>query len=52
LGAAFYQQGRIAEAIQHFHEALRLKPDYSDARRTASGKNYTLEYKDGLDNQA
>lgn len=32
LGYALAQQGRPAEAIPHYREALRLKPDYVEAR--------------------
>ncbi|MBW1960849.1 MAG: tetratricopeptide repeat protein, partial [Deltaproteobacteria bacterium] len=32
LGSAFMQQGRIIEAIDHFHEALRIKPDLAILR--------------------
>jgi len=31
LGAALYKQGRIAEAIEHYLQALRIKPDYQKA---------------------
>ena len=31
LGTAFYQQGRISEAISQFQEAIRLKLDYANA---------------------
>ena len=30
-GAALAQQGRLAEAIEHFQEALRIKPDLAEA---------------------
>jgi len=32
LGAALFHAGRAAEAIHEFQAALRLKPDYVDAR--------------------
>jgi len=31
LGAALHTQGRRAEALEHFQEALRIRPDYVDA---------------------
>jgi len=31
LGNALYRKGRIDEAIRHYQEAIRLKPDYADA---------------------
>jgi len=30
LGTALYKQGRTEEAIKHYLQALRLKPDYAD----------------------
>jgi Flp pilus assembly protein TadD len=32
LGVALARQGKINEAIAHFSEAVRLKPDYMQAR--------------------
>ena len=32
LGFALSQQGSLDEAIKEFEEAVRLKPDYADAR--------------------
>ena len=32
LGTAFLQQGRTNEAIKQYQEALRLKPDFAQAR--------------------
>ena len=32
LGVAYTEQGRTAEAIQEYQTALRLYPDYRDAR--------------------
>lgn len=31
LGSAFMEQGRVEEALRHFHEALRLRPNYAPA---------------------
>ncbi len=31
LGAALLGEGRLAEAIKHFREALRIRPDYAEA---------------------
>ena len=33
LGGALASQERLTEAISHYSEALRIKPDYSEARR-------------------
>ena len=33
LGLAFGQKGQTGEAIQQFQEALKIRPDYADARR-------------------
>jgi Flp pilus assembly protein TadD len=33
LGTALGLQGQTDEAIRQFQEALRLKPDYADARK-------------------
>ena len=33
LGTALGLNGQTEEAIQHFQEALKLNPDYADARR-------------------
>jgi Flp pilus assembly protein TadD len=32
LGAALEQVGRVREAIGHYQQALRLKPDFEAAR--------------------
>jgi protein O-mannosyl-transferase len=32
LGVALAQQGKPAEAAQHYQEAVRIKPDYAEAR--------------------
>lgn len=32
MGVALIQQGRVAEAVEHFREALLLRPDYGMAR--------------------
>jgi Flp pilus assembly protein TadD len=31
LGNALFEEGRLNEAIRHFHEALRIKPDHAEA---------------------
>jgi tetratricopeptide (TPR) repeat protein len=31
LGTALAQQGKLAEAIGHYEQALRIKPDFADA---------------------
>jgi tetratricopeptide (TPR) repeat protein len=31
LGYALREEGRLDEAIRHYHEALRIKPDYGEA---------------------
>jgi Flp pilus assembly protein TadD len=31
LGNALFEEGRVDEAIRHFHEALRIKPDHAEA---------------------
>jgi tetratricopeptide (TPR) repeat protein len=36
LGACVGQQQRLTEALEHFKEALRLRPGYEDARRNLS----------------
>jgi len=33
LGFALLKEGKTSEAIGHFQEALRLKPDFADARK-------------------
>jgi tetratricopeptide (TPR) repeat protein len=33
LGTLLAQQGRLDEAIEHFSEALRIKPDFVEAHR-------------------
>jgi len=33
LGIALARQGRRQEAATHYAEALRLKPDYAEAKR-------------------
>jgi len=31
LGLAFYEKGKISEAVYHYDKAIRIKPDYTDA---------------------
>ncbi|MCP4693173.1 MAG: tetratricopeptide repeat protein, partial [Desulfobacterales bacterium] len=33
MGGALASRGKLEEAIHHFSEALRIKPDFTDARR-------------------
>jgi Flp pilus assembly protein TadD len=32
LGVALEKSGKLTEAIDHYHEALKIKPDYAKAR--------------------
>jgi tetratricopeptide (TPR) repeat protein len=34
LGVALLRQGKLDESIGHFTEALRLKPDFAQARQS------------------
>jgi len=34
LGNALYKQGRTAEAIEHYLQALRIKPDFEEAHNS------------------
>ena len=40
LGVAFVRQGRLAEAAAYFNKALKIKPDYAEARENL---NYVLK---------
>jgi tetratricopeptide (TPR) repeat protein len=37
LGAVLAEQGKIQEAMAHFAEALRIKPDYAEAHNNLGG---------------
>ena len=37
LGFALYKQGKLDEAISHFSEALRIKPDYAESLNNLGG---------------
>src|SRR6058998_3121618 len=37
FGEALAQQGKLAEAIEHYRQALNIKPDYADAHYTLGG---------------
>jgi tetratricopeptide (TPR) repeat protein len=36
MGLALHRQGKLDDAIAHYSEALRIKPDYANARRNLS----------------
>jgi tetratricopeptide (TPR) repeat protein len=33
LGTALFKAGKLQEAIEHYKQALRLKPDYTEAQK-------------------
>jgi tetratricopeptide (TPR) repeat protein len=37
------EEGRSTEALQHYEEALRLKPDYADARQNRDALQAALK---------
>lgn len=42
LGTALFQRGRFEEAIEHYKEALKIKPEYADASANLSKAHYNL----------
>ncbi len=42
LGAVFVKAGRLHEAIEHYEQALRLKPDYAKARHNLGHAMFNL----------
>ena len=41
-GVALLQQGRVDDALQHFLEAIRIRPDYPDAHNNLGGALHEL----------